>query len=146
MLCSIKQNGYANTDYNIDKNNNTLVFIDTDLLKYTIIIVVPIGNYNALTLRDELNYLFKTYTSTDYLECEYNQLDNTYTFTSTDSGLISFIFYGYSTCTIMKVLGFEIKNGDVQRIIKNYPSLTSTQQIDLSWNKFDLFYDKFTNW
>ena len=40
------------------------------------------GNYNALTLRDALNYQFATYTNTNYIQCEYNGLDNTYTFTS----------------------------------------------------------------
>ena len=47
-----------NTNYNIDGTNCTLDFVDTDDTGYTII--VPIGNYNANTLRDAFNALFAT--------------------------------------------------------------------------------------
>ena len=93
-----------NTGYHVDENNQDLYFIDTDAQPYHI--TVPKGNYNALTLRDALNYKFATYTSVDYIQCAYNQLTNKYTFTSTDTGLNYFTFYGDSS--IMKVLGFEI--------------------------------------
>ena len=68
----------------------------------------------------------------DYIQCEYNQLTNKYTFTSTDTGLNYFTFYGDSP--MLKVLGFEINQGDIQSNLHVNPSLTSTRQIDLSGN------------
>ena len=35
---------------------------------------------------------------------------------------------------MLKVLGFEINQGDIQSNLHAYPSLTSTRQIDLSGN------------
>ena len=66
------------------------------------------------------------------IQCEYNPLFNTCTFSSTDIGLNYFTFYGHSP--MMKVLGFEINNGDVESSFHINPSLTSTRQIDLSGN------------
>jgi hypothetical protein len=132
VVCYVQLNEMVmpNTGYNVDENNQDLYFIDTDAQPYHI--TVPKGNYNALTLRDELNYLFSTQTSADYLVCDYSNLNNTYTFTSNDTGLNYFTFYGYSS--IMKVLGFEINSGDVQSTLHVNPSLTSARQIDLSGN------------
>ena len=66
------------------------------------------------------------------LECTYNVLDNTYTFNSTDNWFAYFTCYGYSS--IMKVLGFEINQGDYSSNLHTDPSLTSTRQIYLSGN------------
>ena len=73
VICYVQLNEMVmpNTDYNIDDNNRFLYIIDTDAQPYTI--YIDKGNYNALTLRDALNYKFKTYTSVDYIQCEYNQ-------------------------------------------------------------------------
>ena len=97
VVCYVQFNEMVmpNTGYNVDENNNTLSFIDTDANTYTI--TVPVGNYNANTLMSELNNLFKNNTRVNYLQCQYNVLDNTITFTSTDTGLTYFTFYGSSS-------------------------------------------------
>ena len=63
VVCYVQLNEMVmpNTGYNVDENNQDLYFIDTDGQPYHI--TVPKGNYNALTLRDELNYLFSTQTT-----------------------------------------------------------------------------------
>ena len=70
VVCYVQLNEMVmpNTDYNIDDNNRFLNITDTDGNPYTI--YIDKGNYNALTLRDALNYKFKTYTSADYIQCE----------------------------------------------------------------------------
>ena len=131
VVCYVQLNEMVmpNTGYNVDESNNTLNFIDTDNTEYNVVIAK--GNYNANTLCSALNASFAG-TSADYIECSYNITDNTFTFTSTDSSLSYFTFYGSST--IMKVLGFEINKGDVDSENQSQSVLTSTRQIDLSGN------------
>ena len=117
-----------NTDYNIDDNNRFLNIRDTDGNPY--LIYIDKGNYNALTLRDALNLKFANYTSANYIQCEYNNIYNKFTFTSNNGALSYFTFYGDSP--MMKVLGFEMD--EIDSTTQAHASLTSTRQIDLSGN------------
>ena len=82
--------------YNINLSNNILIYI-VNGSSYTL--NIPIGNYNSIQLA---TYLTQNMPN---MECTYNIIPNTFTFTHSDQ---DFILTGISSC--LKTMGFENTN------------------------------------
>ena len=117
LYCSVVHANIPYSFYNINVLNNTLVYLISNVLTS---ITIPIGNYTASTLLQQLTLLLpNTFTIT------YNSKQNTYTFTNT-SNQFTFVYsstIGFSTC--FGLLGFtnvsqaSTANGTIQTLTSN---------------------------
>jgi hypothetical protein len=103
--------------YNIDENNNKLMFCVNDVSFYTI--TIPPGNYNVYQL---ISYIEANNTQ---LKLSYDVITNKITFSHT-----TYDFYLLSTSTCLELFGF--KSSDTQLAMTSYQSkLTSSYCINL---------------
>ena len=100
--------------YNINENNNKLIYSFDGGTMYNI--TIPIGNYNINDLVKYLKSVMTNFTIT------YNSLQNKLTFFYQN---IDFMFMSNSTC--LSILGFNNNT----TIISTYKTLTSTSCVDL---------------
>ena len=88
IMLSVQSAVVPYTFYNIDKNNNTLIYTINGA---TTNLIIPSGNYNAINLASFLTQNLLNIT------VKYNTISNKYTFTSL---LYDFSFSSSSTCII----------------------------------------------
>ena len=102
---SLNELTIANTDYNINANNNTLVL--QDYLGVSQTITIPKGNYTVASLMTALNTAFANATGNfKNITVTYSDVTNMYTFTAGVNKIYSLSIL--ATSTINSVLGSNL--------------------------------------